>query len=100
MGRYEVKIYPAAQEDLREIVVYLNTLSPQAALRYYDLLTEKIESLTELPERCPLAKDIQLRLRGYRVLPVEAYLVFYMVCGTAVQIRRILYARRQYEGLL
>jgi hypothetical protein len=38
-----VRIYPAAQNDLKEIVA-------QAALRYYDLLVEKIGSLSELPE--------------------------------------------------
>ena len=42
MERYKVKIYPSAQQDLRDIVDYLNTLSPSAALRYYDKLTEEI----------------------------------------------------------
>jgi hypothetical protein len=27
--------------DLNDIVSYLNTLSPQAAIKYYDLLVEK-----------------------------------------------------------
>jgi plasmid stabilization system protein ParE len=53
-----------------------------------------------MPERCPLAKDIQLRLRGYRMLLVKNYIVFYLVSDKTVEIRRILYARRQYEGLL
>ena len=42
MDVYKVKIYPTAKQDLREIIDYLNTLSEQAALRYYDLLIEKI----------------------------------------------------------
>lgn len=100
MERYEVKILPKAQEDLTEIVEYINTLSAKAALRYYDLLTEKISSLSDLPERCPLARDTQLRLRGYRVLVVEKYLVFYVINGNTVQIRRIIYGKRQYEHLL
>ena len=49
---YKVKIYPAARQDLSDIVDYLNTLSQEAALKYYDRLTEEILSLREMPERC------------------------------------------------
>jgi len=100
MGRYKVKILPKAQEDMLEIVDYLNSLSETIALRYYDLLVEKISSLSDMPERCPLARDTQLRLRGYRYLIVEKYLVFFVILGNAVQIRRILFGRRQYNELL
>jgi len=100
MEQYKAKIFPTAQSDLRDIVEYLNTLSPDAAIRYYDLIIEKVETLTTIPERCPLAKDTQLRLRGYRTLLVNNYIVFYVINGKTVEIRRILYARRQYEGLL
>ena len=100
MEQYEVKIFSTAQSDLCDIVEYLNTLSPDAARRYYDLIIEKAGSLTTMPERRPVVKDIQLRLRGYRILPVKNYIVFYVVNGKTVEIRRILYARRQYEGLL
>ena len=68
MEQYNVRIYPAAQNDLLDIVDYLNTLSSDAALRYYDLIINQMGTLTTMPTRCPLAKDIQLRLRGYRKL--------------------------------
>ena len=100
MDKYKVKIYPAAQMDLNNIVSYLNTLSPQAAIRYYDLLVEKIGSLAEMPERCPFVRNIALKVKGYRYLIVENYLVFFVVKGDTVQIRRILYNKRQYKGLL
>lgn len=100
MERYKVRILPAAQEDMAEIVEYLNTLSPQAALRYYDLLVERIESLSDMPERCPKTRDAQLLLRGFHYLVVENYLVFFIITGDIVQVHRILYGRRQYENLL
>lgn len=53
MEQYEVKIFPTAKQDLLEIIDYLNTLSAEAALRYYDKLTEEIASLSHMPERCP-----------------------------------------------
>ena len=51
MDVYKVKIYPAAKRDLQQIVDYLNTLSAQAALRYYDLLVEQISSLSAAQDR-------------------------------------------------
>lgn len=100
MENYKVKIYPTAKRDLLDIIDYLNTLSPEAALRYYDLLTEQIASLSHLPEQCPRPKDLALAAKGYRYLIVENYLVFYVVSGDTVQIRRILYGRRDYQSLL
>ena len=100
MEQYNVRIFPAAQSDLKTIVDYLNTLSSDVAIRYYDLIIKKVETLKAMPERCPLAKDTQLRLRGYKMLFVNNYIVFYVISGKTVEIRRILYARRQYEELL
>lgn len=100
MEKYKVKIYPAAKQDLLDIVDYLNTLSPDAALRYYDLLTEEISGLSSMPERCPRPKDLALAAKGYRCLLVKNYLVFYVVDRDTVQIRRILYGRRDYSSLL
>lgn len=68
MDVYKVKIYPTAKQDLREIIDYLNTLSEQAALRYYDLLIEKIGSLSQMPLRCPEAAQY---CAGSQGLPVS-----------------------------
>lgn len=100
MEHYNIEIFPTAKQDLLDIISYLNTLSPDTALKYYDLLIEEISSLSELPERYPHPKDLALKAKGYRYLLVKNYLVFYVVSGKTVQIRRILYARRDYSSLL
>jgi toxin ParE1/3/4 len=101
MERYKVIIFPAAKQDLMEIIEYLNTLSSEAALKQYDEIIEKIKSLSEMPARCPLLKSNELRNKGYRALVVKNYLVFFIInTGNTVEIRRILYGRRQYEFLL
>ncbi len=97
---FKIRIYPAAKRDLEDIITYLNTLSPDAALRYYDLLTEKIGSLAQMPERCSYVRNAALKAKGYRFMVVENYLVFFVVKGDTVQIRRILYGKRNYEWLL
>ena len=93
-------IFPAAQRDLEQAIDYLNTLSPQAAIRYYDLLVCEIAGLSKMPERCPRPKDLALAAKGYRYLIVKNYLVFYVVTGDTVQVRRTLYARRGHRALL
>ena len=100
MEQYNLKIFPTAQNDLKGIVDYLNTLSMKVAMQYYDLIVEKIGTLQTLPECCALARDAQLKLRGYRLLHVKSYVVFFVINGNTVEIRRILYAKRQYEELL
>ena len=100
MEIYKVRIYPAAKQDLLDIIDYLNTLSPDAAMRMYDKITQEIISLSQMPERCPRPRDLALAAKGYRCLIVEKYLVFYVVEHDTVQIRRILYGRRNYQQLL
>lgn len=100
MENYKIKIFPRAKQDMEEVIDYLNTLSLDVALKYYDLLVEEIAGLSQMPERCPRPKDLALAARGYRYLIVKNYLVFYVIAGDTVQIRRILYARRNYKGLL
>lgn len=100
MEQYEVRIFPSAQQDLLDVIDYLNTLSKEAALNDYDRLTSEISSLRIMPERCPRPRDLALAAKGYRYLAVGNYLVFYVVVGNIVQIRRILYARRDYKHLL
>lgn len=100
MGKYKIKIYSNAKMDLKDIVSYLNTLSPQAAIKYYDLLIEEIGSLAEMPERCSFVRDVALKAKRYRYLIVENYLVFFVVKADMVQIRRIVYGKRNYEWLL
>ena len=97
---YKIKIYPAAKQDLIDIIDYLNTLSADMALRYYDEITEEIASLSRMPERCPRPRDLALVAKGYRYLIVKKYLVFYVVESDTVQIRRILYGRRDYQSML
>jgi len=99
MEEYKVLISPAAQNDFQDVIEHLETLSPESAISYFDLFVEQTKVLASTPEICPLARDPQLRLRGYRLLTIENYIVFYVITGSNVELRRILYARRQYEKL-
>ena len=100
MEEYKVIIFPSAQDDLTDIAEILNATSPGEAARYLDLLIETAEPLKTAPESRPLAKDVQFRLRGYRTLPVKNTIIFYSFSGKIVGLRRILFSRPQYEGMI
>jgi len=99
MDKYDVLISPVAQSDLLGIFEYLATLVPEEAAQYYERFMKECETLRTAPKNCPLSKDSQLRLRGYRVLATKDYLFFFIINGSYVGIRRILHAKRQYDRL-
>ena len=100
MERYEVRLCPAAVRDLEELVRRLDRLSPPAALRSYDGIAEQMRSLALMPERCPRPRDLALRARGYRCLRAEGCLVFFVLSGGEVQVRRVLHEKPEYAALL
>lgn len=100
MDNYKIRIYTAAKRDLQDIAGYLNTLQGTNSVEHYDRIVEKMGSLEMMAERCPFVRNSTLKAKGYRYLIVEQYLVFYVIKGNTVQIRRILYGKRNYESLL
>ena len=100
MEQYNIRIYKKAQEDLEEIVKYLNQFYTKTAMKYYDLVIAEISKLTMNPKRCALVREEPLRRKGYRYLLVNNYIVFFVIKETTVQVRRILYNKQQYKTFL
>jgi len=100
MGDYKVLIMPIAKSDMSEMVDYLNKLDPQASINTYDKIIREIMTLQKFPNRYPHPKEESLRTKGYRILKVEKYLVFYVVKGKNVEIRRVLHEKRNYKSIL
>ncbi|MCL2343577.1 MAG: type II toxin-antitoxin system RelE/ParE family toxin [Firmicutes bacterium] len=67
-------------------------------------LIEKIESacnrLTVFPFSGVIPRDATLAKKGYRMLVVGNFLVFYTADEQAVKIMRVVYGRRNYQSLL
>ena len=64
MGACKVKIFLAAQRDLEQAIDYLNTLSPQAAIRYYDLLGFEIAVFPKCRNAVPAPRIWPWRPKG------------------------------------
>ena len=101
---YKVRITKTAQVDMRNIYRYIadDLNSPVAAAHCISLIDDAIRSLKENPTRCPLVRDKYLASRGYRIIVVKNYLVFFVVREKeqAVSIMRVLYGRRDWVRLL
>jgi len=98
MGKYDVILSAAAQNDFLGVLEYYNSFSPEDAKQHYDQFMEKAEILRTAPDSCPHARDTQLRLCGYRTLNVMKNVFFFIIKGNSVLIRRILFADHQYYG--
>ena len=104
MKKYSVEVSEPAKQDVLNIARYISSqlTAPKAALEMVDSLAAGMESLDGNPKRQPLVRDDRLAAKGYRLLPVKNYLIFYKVDEQAhvVDIIRILYSRRDWSNLL
>ena len=99
---YELRILPLFEEDLNEIVDYitLRLRNPLAA----EALVDAVEAA--IAERLPSAEAFEQfhskkeRRYPYYRIPVKNYMIFYVVIGQVMEVRRILYARRNWKELI
>jgi plasmid stabilization system protein ParE len=57
---HQVRISAKALADVEEALAWLAERSPQAAVRWHAGLMEKVESLANNPEGCPLAVEAKM----------------------------------------
>lgn len=96
----KIKYLPVAQRDLIEIIEYIKIDSPGSAIKLLDRLDKSLVKLEDFPFMGQAPKDNRLRGLNYRILVVDSYLVFYVVKGNIVEIRRIIHGKRKYSFLL
>jgi toxin ParE1/3/4 len=95
-----VRILRKAQADLLEIQSYIGRERPSAARRVVDGLLHAIDTLSENPERGPLARDEWLRRQNFRFLVSGPYLICYKSGRGGVRVYRVLHGKRDYRRFL
>ncbi len=104
MKSYQVLMTEPATGDLLATAQYIakELKEPAAAKKLVSKIREAVMSLSEMPSRHALITDERLALLGIRKLPVENYIVFYVISETnmVVTVVRILYGRRDWEQIL
>jgi toxin ParE1/3/4 len=100
MGKHRIEYLPLAWDDIEEIFEYLCTDAPDAAKGLLNRFDETISHLEEFPEIGAIVKNRRLAKQGYRILVIDDYGVFYVVLDELVEIRRMIYGKRNYAKLL
>ncbi|MFZ5642931.1 MAG: type II toxin-antitoxin system RelE/ParE family toxin [Bacillota bacterium] len=100
MPKHQISITEAAEKDLVEIVDYIASDNPSAALKLAEEIEQNIIQLEDFPLMGVVPKNRRLTRQGYRILIVDNYLVFYVLLdGGTVEIRRIVSGKRDYNFL-
>lgn len=100
--KYNLVYLPIAREDLIEIIEYIQTDNPNAALNFLNKIDKTISKLKEFPYMGTVPKDDLLKFKGYRILIIQNYLIFYVVNeeSAEIEIRRIIHGKRKYDFFL
>ena len=98
---YRIIYTEESEQDLINIYRYIaiNLSVPETAKNQTDRIMDAINGLDEMPLRHKLYQKEPWHSRGLRVLPVDNYLVFYVVVEEEkrVAIVRIMYGGRNIE---
>lgn len=102
MGEYTLRYLPLAKQDLSEIVNYIqnNLENPIAAENTLSKIEAAILERLESPEAFAVWQSKKQRPYPYRKINVGNYTVWYVVIDHIMEVRRILYSRRDEETLI
>ncbi len=99
MKKLNIRYLKSAEKDLYGIFDYIKNDNPDAAELLIEKIDRQILQLGSNPKLGKIPEDIYLRNKGYRILIVEKYLIFYVI-KEHIQIRRVLYGYRNYASIL
>lgn len=100
MNYYTIKITKEAKDDLKLIKNYIrdNLQEPNLANKVMKKLKDRINSLSNFPERFPIIKDYYLSMHNLRKCAFNQYIIFYLVQNDEriVYIIRIIYGKTNW----
>jgi addiction module RelE/StbE family toxin len=95
-----IEYLSVANRDLIEIFDYIKADNPVAASELLHKFDAAVSRLETMPLSGKIPDDERLKALGYQILIVSNYLIFYVVSGNKVEIRRVLHGKRNYGFLL
>ena len=100
--KFKINYLPIAKNDLEEVMDYIQKDSPNIALDFLNTIDKTISKLRDFPYMGVKPKDKHLKSKGYRILTIKNYLVFYVVYENIqeIEIRRIFHGKRKFKFLL
>jgi len=100
--KYKVQYSPLFYEDLERIIDYIkNELrNKKAAEELVDEIMKEIERRKQFPKDYEEYISNRKRKDIYYRIYVNNYVIFYVVKDEYIEIRRILYSKRNFENFL
>ena len=101
-SKYQLKIFPMAQQDMEQIFDYIavELCNPTAAIRQIADFESAFENVCTFPEGCSYINNEYVKDKTLRKLVVNNYIAFYRVTDHEIQVVRVLYGMCNYEALL
>ncbi len=93
---YTVIIEQPAIVEAEEAYLYIRKDKPMAADRWFNGLVEAINSLEEMPRRCPLAPENDFFDEEIRHLIYGSYRVLYTIDENSVHVLHVRHGARRY----
>lgn len=104
MGNKEYKLtfLPLFENDLNEIVDYISIelQNPTAADNFVEAVRQAITERLPFAESFEPYHSARSRKHPYYRIPVGNYTIFYVVIGNTMEVRRILYSRRNWMNIM
>lgn len=99
---YELKILPLFEEKLVETVDYISNRlhNPIAAEAFLDAVEAAIYERLQAPEAFEPYRSQKNREHTYYAIPVKNYYVFYVVIGNVMEVRTLVYSRRDLTKIV
>lgn len=99
---YKLRFLPLFEDDLNEIVDYITfeLQNPTAAERLVDDVQQAIMERLPFAESFEPYRSSRNRKYPYYRIPVKNYTIFYVVIGDTMEVRRILYSRRDWMNMM
>lgn len=100
--RYELRILPLFEEDLNGIVDYITfrLQNPIAAENLVDAIEAAIQERLHCAEFFEPYRSAKERQYPYYRIQVRNFTIFYVVIGNVMEVRRILYSRRDFSKMI
>ena len=99
---YNLRILPLFEDDLNEILDYISfhLHNPSAADTLIDDVEDAIQKRLLFPDSVEPYPSTREREHLYYTIQVRNYTVFYVVIDDTMEVRRILYSRRNLQNLI
>jgi len=98
--KFSVRITQAAQNDLEAIWEYLAVDSREIASHFIAELEDRITTLEQFPERCPLISENDVLGTKYRHLLIGSYRILFRLELRVVLVLRIIHGARLLDSSL